>query len=70
MSMMVTGAIAGPFPVQVNAGNHGHLVSTRSEYHTQALVITGITFHRIFMPAGIAFQFTFPVINGSVFEYL
>lgn len=68
--MMITGAIAGPFPVQVDAGNHGHFISAGSEYHAQTLVVAGVTFHRIFMAAGFAFQFAFPVIDGSVFEDL
>lgn len=67
---MIAGAIAGPFLFHVDAGNHGHFVTAWGEYHAQALVIAGSTFHCIFVAAGLAFQFTFPVIDGSVFKYL
>ncbi len=70
MSMMIAGAIAGPFPVQINTGNHGHLIPAGGKYHAQTLVVAGITFHSIFMPAGFAVQFAFPVVDGSVFEDL
>lgn len=66
--MMITGAIARPFPVQVNTGNHSHFISTRREYDTQALVITRISFHGIFVTARLPIQHTLPVVDGPVPE--
>ncbi len=66
---MIAFAMAGPRCFEINTGNHGNLIVAGSKNDPQVLLFLRISFHGIFFTAFLPCQLTFPVIDGSRFEY-
>lgn len=66
---MIAFAMAGPRCFEINTGNHGNLIVAGSKNDPQVLLFVRISFYGIFFTAFLPCQLTFPVIDGSRFEY-